>query len=43
MREYIDRWEEEQTLPIDVLKKLGGLGFAGIIVKEDVGGSNMSR
>jgi len=37
------RWDEEKTLPVDVLRKAAELGFAGLYVKEDVGGSALSR
>jgi alkylation response protein AidB-like acyl-CoA dehydrogenase len=37
------RWDEEKHFPVDVLKKAAELGFAGIYVQEDVGGSALSR
>ena len=37
------RWDEESHFPVDVLKKAAGLGFAGLYVKDDVGGSALSR
>lgn len=37
------RWDEEKHFPIDVLKKAAGLGFVGLYVAEDVGGSALSR
>ena len=37
------RWDEESHFPVDVLKKAAELGFAGLYVKEDVGGSALSR
>jgi alkylation response protein AidB-like acyl-CoA dehydrogenase len=37
------RWDEEKHFPVDVIKKAAGLGFAGIYVREDVGGSALSR
>jgi hypothetical protein len=37
------RWDEESHFPVDVLKKAAGLGFAGLYVQEDVGGSALSR
>ncbi|MFI4976907.1 MAG: acyl-CoA dehydrogenase family protein [Caulobacterales bacterium] len=37
------RWDEEKHFPVDVLKKLAALGFAGLYVKEDVGGSALTR
>jgi len=37
------RWDEEKHFPVDVLKKAAELGFAGLYVAEDVGGSALSR
>ncbi|MCI3133037.1 isobutyryl-CoA dehydrogenase [Phenylobacterium aquaticum] len=37
------RWDEERHFPVDVLRKAAGLGFAGLYVAEDVGGSALSR
>jgi alkylation response protein AidB-like acyl-CoA dehydrogenase len=37
------RWDEEKHFPVDVLKKAAELGFAGVYVQEDVGGSALSR
>jgi alkylation response protein AidB-like acyl-CoA dehydrogenase len=37
------RWDEEKHFPVDVLRKAAELGFAGIYVKEDVGGSGLGR
>ena len=37
------RWDEAAHFPVDVLKKAAGLGFAGLYVKEDVGGSGLKR
>jgi len=36
-------WDEKGHFPIDVIKQAAGLGMAGIYVKEDVGGSALSR
>jgi len=36
-------WDREHFFPVDVLRKAAALGFAGIYVREDVGGSNLSR
>jgi len=36
-------WDEHETFPIEVLRKAAALGFGGIYVKEDVGGSALSR
>jgi alkylation response protein AidB-like acyl-CoA dehydrogenase len=37
------RWDEEKHFPVDVLRQCAQLGFGGIYVKEDVGGSGLSR
>jgi alkylation response protein AidB-like acyl-CoA dehydrogenase len=37
------KWDEDKTLPVDVLRKAAELGFAGLYVQEDVGGSALSR
>src|SRR3954454_24505044 len=36
-------WDEHETFPVDALRKAATLGFGGIYVKEDVGGSALSR
>jgi len=36
-------WDEKEVFPIHVLREAAGLGFAGIYVKADVGGSEMTR
>jgi len=37
------RWDEEKHFPVDVLREAAALGFAGIYVREDVGGSGLGR
>ena len=37
------RWDEEHHFPVDVMRKAAGLGFAALYVREDVGGSALSR
>ncbi|WP_168074767.1 isobutyryl-CoA dehydrogenase [Caulobacter sp. SSI4214] len=36
-------WDEKKHFPVDVLRQAAALGFAGIYVNEDVGGSGLSR
>ena len=36
-------WDENETFPADTLRKAATLGFGGIYVKDDVGGSALSR
>lgn len=37
------RWDEDHHFPVDVLRKAAELGFAGLYVREDVGGSALGR
>jgi len=37
------RWDAERHFPVATLRKAAELGFAGIYVAEDVGGSNLTR
>ena len=36
-------WDEKKHFPVDILRDAAALGFAGIYVNEDVGGSGLSR
>jgi alkylation response protein AidB-like acyl-CoA dehydrogenase len=36
-------WDENETFPVDTLRQAAALGFGGIYVKDDVGGSDLSR
>lgn len=36
-------WDEKKHFPVDVMRQAAGLGFAGIYVQEDVGGTGLSR
>ncbi len=40
---YAARWDEEKIFPEDALRKAAALGFAGVYVREDVGGAGLSR
>ncbi len=40
--EKVRYYDETQEFPIDILKSLGELGFMGVIVPEEYGGSGMS-
>jgi alkylation response protein AidB-like acyl-CoA dehydrogenase len=40
---YAAEWDETEHFPVDVLRAAAELGFAGIYVKGDVGGSEMTR
>ncbi|HZZ34381.1 MAG TPA: acyl-CoA dehydrogenase family protein, partial [Caulobacteraceae bacterium] len=37
------RWDEDKHFPVDVLRAAAGLGFGGIVVADDVGGSGLGR
>ncbi len=37
------RWDEDKHFPVDTLRRAAALGFGGIYVREDVGGSELSR
>jgi alkylation response protein AidB-like acyl-CoA dehydrogenase len=43
MAPHSARWDEEAHFPVDVLRAAAALGLAGIYVKEDVGGSALTR
>jgi alkylation response protein AidB-like acyl-CoA dehydrogenase len=36
-------WDENETFPVETLRKAAELGFGGIYVKDDVGGSALTR
>lgn len=40
---HAEHWDKEKIFPMDVLKKSAELGFAGIYVRDDVGGTGLSR
>lgn len=37
------RWDAEKHFPVDVMRKAAELGFAGLYVREDVGGAALTR
>jgi alkylation response protein AidB-like acyl-CoA dehydrogenase len=41
IRPYIMEWDETQTLPRDLLKKLGEMGFMGVLMPVELGGSGL--
>ncbi len=43
MMPHAKDWDENSTFPVDTLRKAAALGFGGIYVKEDVGGSDLTR
>ena len=36
-------WDEKKHFPVDVMREAAGLGIGGIFIKDDVGGSAMTR
>jgi hypothetical protein len=42
-RPHAAEWDEREIFPVEALREAAGLGFAGVYVKEDVGGSALSR
>src|SRR5215831_12376756 len=43
MMPFARAWDEGEIFPIEALRKAAALGFGGIYVKDDVGGSALSR
>ncbi|MDP9102784.1 MAG: acyl-CoA dehydrogenase family protein, partial [Pseudomonadota bacterium] len=43
MAPHSARWDEEKYFPVEVMRQAAALGFAGIYVQEDVGGSGLKR
>jgi alkylation response protein AidB-like acyl-CoA dehydrogenase len=37
------RWDEEKHFPLDVMREAAKLGIGGVYIRDDVGGSGMSR
>jgi len=42
IKPFYKEWDEKQIFPINVFKKLGELGFMGIVIPEEYGGSALS-
>ncbi len=40
---HSEAWDRDSHFPVDVIKQAAELGFAGIYVREDVGGSALTR
>ena len=41
IKPYIMEWDEAQTFPIELFKRLGEMGFMGVLVPEELGGSGL--
>ena len=40
---HAQRWDEERHLPVDVLREAAALGMAGLYVREESGGTGLTR
>ena len=43
MMPHAREWDENETFPVETLRQAAALGFGGIYVKDDVGGTALSR
>ena len=43
MAPHARAWDENETFPVEALRKAAALGFGGITVKDDAGGSALTR
>ncbi|KAM7399176.1 hypothetical protein PAMP_018463 [Pampus punctatissimus] len=43
MAPYMAEWDQKEMFPVETLRKAAQLGFGGIYVQPDVGGSGLSR
>lgn len=41
IRPYIMEWDEAQIFPVELFKKLGEMGYMGVLVPEELGGSGL--
>ncbi len=41
IKPHIMEWDEKEYFPVEIFKELGELGFLGILVSEEYGGSNL--
>lgn len=40
---FAKEWDEKHIFPVDTLRKAAALGFAALYVRDDVGGTNLTR
>lgn len=40
---FADQWDDASYFPVDVLREAAKLGMAGLVAREDIGGSQLSR
>lgn len=43
MAPFAKEWDEKHIFPVETLRKAADLGFAAICIRDDVGGSNLTR
>ncbi|KAM9220703.1 isobutyryl-CoA dehydrogenase, mitochondrial isoform 2-T2 [Dugong dugon] len=43
MAPYMAEWDQKELFPVDVMRKAAQIGFGGVYVRTDVGGSGLSR
>src|SRR5881227_4441449 len=43
MMPFAKEWDEGEIFPVETLREAAALGFGGIYVRDDVGGSGLSR
>jgi alkylation response protein AidB-like acyl-CoA dehydrogenase len=43
LRPNAAEWDETKHFPVDVIREAAGLGLGGIYVRDDVGGSGLTR
>src|SRR3990170_5116572 len=41
IRPHVMEWDETQTFPRDTLRRLGGLGFLGVLIPSEYGGAGL--
>ncbi|MDZ7878693.1 MAG: acyl-CoA dehydrogenase family protein [Saprospiraceae bacterium] len=41
IRPYVMEWDESQHFPVDMMRKMGELGFLGVLVPEEYGGAGL--
>ncbi len=41
IRPYMNQWDADEYFPVEVMKKMGGLGLLGMYIPEQYGGSGM--
>ena len=42
IKPHVMEWDESQEFPVEIFKKLGGLGMMGVLVPEEYGGAGLS-